>query len=247
MNAIENNDFTQALTKLAKKIPEPRAILCISAHWMTEGTWITYNKNPKTIHDFYGFPKALFDVQYPAPGSPEIADLVIRTVQNPKVQPDKEMWGFDHGTWSVLRHMYPKAEVPTLQLSVYMAQPGDYHLKLGEQLRSLRDQGILIIASGNIVHNLREIIWEKNAKPFDWALEFDEWSKTKLLARDFAALSNDFASTQAGRLSVPTVDHYYPLLYTLGACEPTDELTFEYDGIQNGSISMRAVAFGLKH
>jgi len=241
MNAIETNEFTQCLQLLGKRVPKPRAILCISAHWLTEGTWVTHMPHPKTIHDFYGFPKALFDIEYPAPGSPEIADLVKSTVQKPTVNLDDETWGLDHGTWSVLRHLYPEANIPVVQLSIYLEQPGEYHYHIGQQLKSLRDQGILIVGSGNVVHNLPKIVWGENPKPYDWAIEFDEWIKKMIIARDFKALSTEYAHSVAGQLSVPTPDHYFPLLYSLGATDEADELSFEYEGIQNGSISMRTL------
>lgn len=244
MNAIEINNYTKTLNALGKNLPKPKAILMVSAHWMTEGTYITEMQNPKTIHDFYGFPQKLFDVQYPAPGSPEIAKLVQETVLVPKVHGDKEMWGLDHGTWSVLRHMYPDADIPVMQLSIYMAQPPEYHVKLGQQLSKLRDQGVLILGSGNLVHNLRQIKWEPNAQPFDWAVEFDNWLKEKLVDRDFKAVQNDFHKTKAGQLSVPTLDHYLPLHYILGAADSRDELKFEYEEMQNGSISMRSFRLG---
>jgi 4,5-DOPA dioxygenase extradiol len=241
MNAIEENDFTKSLRTLGPKLPRPKAILCISAHWMTEGTWVTAMKTPKTIHDFYGFPKPLFEVHYPAPGSPEIAQLIASTLKD--IHPDKEAWGLDHGTWSVLRHLYPQADVPVLQLSLHMEQAGPYHFELGQKLRFLRAKGVLIIGSGNIVHNLEKIIWETDGKPFDWAVQFDEWAKGKILARDSKALSENYLSAKGGRESVPTPEHYYPLLYVLGAADQDDTLAFEYEGIQNGSISMRAVSF----
>jgi len=244
MNALDDNSFTRSLGRMRGLYPHPKAILCVSAHWMTEGTWVTHMRKPKTIHDFYGFPEELFAIQYPAPGSPEIAEMVSATVTDPKVHADDEMWGLDHGTWSVLRHVFPDAKIPVLQLSIYMAQPPEYHYRIGKQLRKLRDHGILIVGSGNIVHNLRQIRWEADAKPFDWAVEFDEWVKARLEKRDFKALVNDFAKSPSGRLSVPTPDHYYPLLYTLGAMEEGDQLRFEYEGIQNGSISMRALSIG---
>jgi 4,5-DOPA dioxygenase extradiol len=246
MNAIESNDFTRALNALGESLPRPRAILCISAHWMTEGSWITAMAHPRTIHDFYGFPNALFEVQYPAPGSPELAKLVSSAVWDPQIHPDAENWGLDHGTWSVMKHLFPQADVPVLQLSVYIEQPGPYHWQLGTQLRPLRDQGILIIGSGNIVHNLRQIVWETNARPYDWAEDFDAWSKSKLETRDFKALAEGYLDTLAGRLSVPTPDHYYPLLPVLGASDSRDEMAFEFEAIHNASISMRAVSFGLR-
>jgi 4,5-DOPA dioxygenase extradiol len=220
MNAIATNPYTKTLNALGQRLPRPRAVLVVSAHWMTEGTWVTEMAKPRTIHDFYGFPQALFDVQYPAPGSPEIAKFVRENIVDPKVNADTEMWGLDHGTWSVLRHLYPKADVPVLQLSLYMEQPPEYHEKLGRELGKLRDEGILILGSGNLVHNLRRIRWEPNAESYDWVIEYHE--------------------TEAGRLSVPTLDHYYPLHYVLGAADERDELKFEYEEMQNGSISMRS-------
>jgi len=244
MNALADNRFTRSLNALGKEIQRPEAILVISAHWMTEGTWITHMDKPKTIHDFYGFPQSLFDIQYPAPGRPDIAEAIQKEIPDHKINLDKEAWGLDHGTWAVLRHMYPNADIPVMQLSIYMSQPPEYHMMLGLELAKLREKGVLLVGSGNIVHNLRRISWEENAIPFDWALEFDEWSKQKLLSRDFNALQNDFLKTQAGKLSVPSMDHYYPLLYILGSAKNKDELKFEYEEIQNASISMRSFSFG---
>lgn len=243
MNAIQDNAYTRSLSSLGEKLPVPEAILCVSAHWMTRGTWITHMEKPKTIHDFYGFPQPLFDIQYPAPGSPDIAKLVQKEVNEPKIQLNED-WGLDHGTWAVLKFLYPKANIPVMQLSLDMTQPPEYHFKLGQKLAKLREKGVLIIGSGNIVHNLRTIKWESNAAPYDWAIEYDEWSKEKLLKRDFKALQTDVVKTQAGRLSVPTMDHYYPLLYILGASNIKDEMRFEYEEIQNSSISMRSFSFG---
>lgn len=247
MNALEQNAFTRMLEGLAKKIQKPRAILMISAHWMTEGTWVLGVDKPKTIHDFYGFPQALFDIQYPAAGSPEIAKLVQSAIVDPHINIDNEMWGLDHGTWSVLRHMYPKADVPVLQLSLYMARPPEYHFRIGQQLAKLREQGVLIIGSGNLVHNLRRIVWETYAKPHDWAVEFDAWLKIKIENRDFMALVQDYHSTEAGKLSIPTMDHFLPVHYILGAAESSDELRFEFEEIHNASISMRAFSFWAKN
>ncbi len=244
MNAIADNAFTQMLSKLGKKIPKPKAIVCVSAHWLTEGTWVTGMQSPRTIHDFYGFPQALFDVQYPAQGSPEVANLICETVMDPKIQIDQEIWGIDHGTWSVLRHMYPKADIPVVQLSINHTQPFEFHFELGKKLQALRNQEILIIGSGNIVHNLRSIRWEENAKPFDWAVEFDEWIKSKLMERNFSPLIAEATKNESGKLSIPTTDHYIPFLYTLGASTQKDQLQFEYEGIENGSISMRCMSFG---
>jgi 4,5-DOPA dioxygenase extradiol len=244
MNALADNPYSQSLVALAKKIPIPRAILCISAHWMTEGSWVTRMAQPKTIHDFYGFPEKLFKVQYPAPGSLAIADEIIQTVQRPKIHPDNEMWGLDHGTWSVLRHMYPEANVPTLQLSLNLEQPAEYHFELGQELKALRENGILLVGSGNIVHNLRKILWEPQAPAYDWALEFDSWVKEKLDAGDHQALVRNALDTEAGRLSIPTAEHWLPLLYIVGAADKNEKLSYEYTGMENGAISMRSLSFG---
>mgnify|MGYP002133226467 CR=1 FL=1 len=244
MNAIETNDFTEMLASLGRKIAAPKAVLCISAHWLTKGSWVTCMPHPKTIHDFYGFPQALFDIQYSAPGSPELADLVKTIVHYPYIQSDNETWGLDHGTWSVMRHVYPEANIPIVQLSIDLDQPADYHYQIGVQLRVLREQGILIVGSGNIVHNLSKIIWGHNPKPYAWAIEFDEWVKSKLMVGDINALLSQYLGSEAGRLSVPSPDHYFPLLYVLGAADAQDELKFEYEAIQNGSISMRSLSLG---
>lgn len=246
MNALEDNAFTRSLKSMREIYPDPQAILCISAHWMTEGSWVTAMAQPKTIHDFYGFPQELFEIQYPAPGDPQIAGRISDIVQDPKVYLDKETWGLDHGTWSVLRHVFPEAKIPVLQLSLYMEQPAEYHFKLGTELRKLRDQGILIVGSGNVVHNLRKIRWEPDAKAYDWAIECDEWIKSQLTSRDLHSLIEDYQSTDSRRLSIPTPEHYYPLLYILGAAENDDDLRFIFEGIQNGSISMRTFSFGAK-
>lgn len=231
------------LKRLSAEFPRPRAVLCISAHWMTEGTWITHMARPKTIHDFYGFPQALFDVQYPAPGDPAAAELIAEVVKDPRIHLDHEMWGLDHGTWAVLRHMYPKADVPVLQLSLHLEQPPEYHYKLGQELKKLRSQGVLIVGSGNLVHNLRRINWTEKSEAFPWATEFDQWTKEKLEARDDLALINDFQKSEAGKLSVPTLEHYLPLLYVLGASEG-ERVRFVFDEIHHSSIGMRSFLIG---
>lgn len=244
MNAIEENGFTRRLATLGQELPRPKALLVVSAHWMTRGTWVTRMDRPRTIHDFYGFPQALFDVQYPAPGSPEVADRVRSEVSQPSIGADEREWGLDHGTWSVLKHMYPAADIPTVQLSLDMSQPSGFHYELGTKLRALRDQGVMIVGSGNIVHNLRQINFNDGVKPFDWAVEFDEWVKKRLLDRDHASLRDQATTTAAGKLSVPTPDHWYPLLYVLGAADPSENLRFEHEGIDHGSISMRCLSLG---
>ncbi len=245
LNAIDSNDFTAMLSSLGQRIGTPKAIVCISAHWMSEGTWITHIDEPKTIHDFYGFPQALFDVQYPAKADIALADKIIELIKNPRINADKEQWGYDHGTWSVLVHMYPEAQIPVLQLSLYMGRPGKYHFDIGKQLRQLRDEGVLILGSGNIVHNLRLLNWTPDAKPHYWAIEFDQWAKEKIVERDFKALVHDVLESEAGRLSVPTWDHYYPFLYILGASHEDETPTFEFEEIHNSSISMRSLSYGL--
>ena len=243
MNAISKNNFTEMLQKLGKNLPLPKAILVISAHWMTTGTWVTHMQQPKTIHDFYGFPPELFRVRYPAPGSPHLAENISSSIAEPSIRLDDVEWGLDHGSWSVLRHLYPKANIPVVQLSLNMNEPAEYHFKLGQKLQTLRDQEVLIVGSGNIVHNLSKIKWESNAEPYDWAVEFDEWCKNNIKERNFLRLIHDLTKSEAGKLSVPTFDHYYPLLYTLGAAHETDELHFDFEGIQNSSISMRCLRF----
>lgn len=243
MNAIADNDYTRALALMGERLPRPKTILCISAHWLTDSMQITAMERPKTIHDFFGFPQALMEIQYPAPGSPRLAEQIAVDSRG-TIQLDPQDWGLDHGAWAVLRHMYPAADIPVLQLSIEVKKPGPHHVRVGESLRALRDQGVLILGSGNIVHNLRQIVWQEDAPAFPWAVEFDQWSKERLLSRDVTALSEDYMATQAGRLSVPTPEHYYPLLYVLGASHTEDQVSFPFEGMQNGSMSMRCVCFG---
>jgi 4,5-DOPA dioxygenase extradiol len=244
MNAVRDTRFTRKLRELGTRLPRPKAILCVSAHWMTEGTWVTHMGRPKTIHDFYGFPQELFDIQYPAPGDPATADRISRDSSDPSIHPDNELWGLDHGTWSVLRHMYPEADVPVLQLSLNLVEGPEFHFALGEKLKYLRREGILIIGSGNIVHNLRRVSFDDHARPFDWAVEFDAWVKQRLQDGNYKAIVEEARETEAGRLSIPTPDHWYPLLYALGAADGGEPLRFEYEGIENASISMRCLTLG---
>ena len=245
MNAIEDNPFTKTLVKLGNELPKPKAVLCISAHWLTARTWLSHTSYPKTIHDFHHFPQQLFAVQYNAPGAPRLAEQIKASIPKPRILLD-ENWGLDHGAWSVLKHLYPKANIPIIELSIDMSEPAEFHFALGQSLKTLRDQGVLIIGSGNIVHNLKEIIWDNpHAEPYSWATEFDEQVKQCIVQRDFIPLMSDLLFTPAGRLSVPTADHYYPLLYALGATDNEDRLRFEYEEIQNGSISMRTLSLGL--
>lgn len=242
MNAIQQNAFTHSLKKMREIYPNPKAILCISAHWMTEGTWITHMKNPKTVHDFYGFPEELFNIQYPAPGSPDIAEFIKKTISDFTINLDDEMWGLDHGTWSVLRHIFPEANIPVLQLSLHMEKPPQYHYELGKKLKLLRNDGILIVGSGNIVHNLG-VMKGSSAEPYDWAIEYDELVKNKLLEKDYKFFVNDFNTSESGKLSIPTNEHYYPFLYSLGASDENDRMKFEFEGIDHGSVSMRTISF----
>ncbi|MDD0851657.1 4,5-DOPA dioxygenase extradiol [Halobacteriovorax sp. GB3] len=245
MNAISNNTFTQKLEEIGQIVEKPKAILIISAHWETRGSWVTGMEWPKTIHDFYGFPKELYEVQYVAPGSPEMANEIAKKINDPRINVDQKEWGLDHGTWSVLKFLYPKADVPIVQLSLDATKPMSYHFELGKKLKFLREQGVLIVGSGNIVHNLRQINFDKEARPHDWAIEFDNWVKEKLTRRDFKPLYENALDTQAGRLSIPSIEHYTPLLYILGASDQSDKLTFDYEGIESASLSMRCVRFGV--
>ncbi len=245
MHAIRDNAFTRMLANLGRELPRPQAILCISAHWMTRGmTAVTSSRHPETIHDFAGFPQALFDVTYPAPGDPETAGRISSASSEPSIHIDGGAWGLDHGAWSILRHMYPAADVPVLQLSLDITEGPEFHFALGAQLKQLRHEGVLIIGSGNIVHNLRQVDFADDAPALDWAVEFDEWLKQQLLDRNYSAVLRNATATSAGRLSIPTPDHWYPLLYALGASGETDPLRFEYEGIENASISMRCLSLG---
>jgi len=241
MNAIRENAFSQMLSRLGKTLPRPKAILMVSAHWLTTGTWVTGMPHPKTIHDFYGFPKELFQVQYPAPGAPDLASALEKRFG---FKIELENWGLDHGTWSILKYLYPQADAPVVQLSLDRTKSLEEHFHMGENLKALREEGILIIGSGNIVHNLRQIRWEESAKPHEWGIRFDHWVKEKLMAREDKALIEDALKTEQGRLSIPTLEHYLPLLVCLGAAEKNEIPTFVFEGMENGSISMRSISWG---
>lgn len=241
MNAIESNRFSEGWKSLGKTLPKPAAILCISAHWLTRGSFVSTASQPETIHDFGGFPQELFDQQYPAPGSPETAKKVIELTRDangdPAVAADNR--GLDHGTWSVLTQMYPAADIPVLQLSINYHQPMAHHYQLAKQLSELRNHGVLIIGSGNIVHNLRRL--QRVDQGFDWAYEFDETIKERLLSGDHKSIVDYQQYGAAADLSVPTPDHYIPLLYTIGVQRPTDRLRFINEWVTKGAISMRSV------
>ncbi|CAA7197341.1 4,5-DOPA-extradiol-dioxygenase [Chryseobacterium potabilaquae] len=246
MNAIEENQFVQGFRKAAKEIPQPNAIICISAHWYTAGTFVTAMDTPKTIHDFYGFPKALFDVQYPAPGSPELAQETINLLNPIEVEKDFN-WGLDHGAWSVIKHMYPDANIPIIQLSIDYTKSAQYHFELAKKLHSLREKGILIIGSGNIVHNLRLIDW-KNINTvgagWDWAIEAREKTNNWLLDGNFQSIIDYQKQGISLQYAIPTPDHYLPLIYTLGLKNKSESLALFNDQLIGGSLSMTSVRIG---
>lgn len=246
MNGIENNIFSKAWYELAQKLPMPKAVLCISAHWLTRGSFVTAMEKPRTIHDFGGFPKELFDVQYPAPGNPQLALETKNLIASTNVGLDHD-WGLDHGTWSVVRQMYPDAKIPVLQLSIDYHQPAQYHYDLAKQLSSLRRKGVLIIGSGNMVHNLGMVDFKRlndTDYGFDWALEMNAYFKKKILERDHAALINWQNIGKAALLAIPTPDHYYPLIYTLALHEKDEEVSFFNDNAVGGSLTMTSVKLG---
>ncbi len=244
MNAIEDNSFSQTWRKMGKSLPRPQAILSISAHWITKGTKVTGNAQPRTIHDFGGFPKKLFDQQYPAPGAPELAKLTKDLVTYSHVQTD-DSWGLDHGTWSVLLPMYPAADIPVYQMSIDYDQPLQYHYEIGKQLNKLRDKGVLIIGSGNLVHNLGMVDWGNTGKKFDWATEFDTKFTEWMNKGDHASiLKYQQILGSTARMAHPTNDHLLPLFYILGLKQPGDELKYFNDKFDYGSISMRSVVIG---
>jgi len=245
MNAIEENEFVDGFRNIGKEITKPKAILCISAHWETKGTFVTAMENPRTIHDFGGFPQELFDVKYPAPGSPELAKEIKKIMTKATVGLD-EKWGLDHGAWSVIKHLYPEADVPTVQLSLDYSQPAQYHFELAKELYLLRQKGVLIIGSGNIVHNLGLVAWDRlSGEPyaFDWATEANEAMKSKILNEDFQSLVDFKNQGRAFELAIPTPEHYLPMLYTLALKDNNDETTMFNDQIVGGSLSMTSIKF----
>jgi 4,5-DOPA dioxygenase extradiol len=241
MNAIEDNEFSRTWELIGKQLPEPKAILCVSAHWQTEGTRIGAMEKPQTIHDFGGFPKELFDVQYEAKGSPEFARETKEAITKTKAELDYE-WGLDHGCWSVLRKMYPQANVPAFQLSLdYNAKPTD-HYEIAKQLKELRKKGVLIIGSGNIVHNLRLVKWKDTG--FDWAIAFDEKIKSLIEKGDDQSIVNYNELGTEATLSIPTNEHYLPLLYSLAVKDSKDDIIFFNEKVTMGSVSMRSLKIG---
>jgi 4,5-DOPA dioxygenase extradiol len=246
MNGIEDNDFSRRWQQMGKEIPLPAAVICISAHWLTRGTHITSMLNPRTIHDFGGFPQELYAVEYPAPGSPELAERTRELVKNTAIEPDHE-WGLDHGTWTVVRHMYPDASIPVIQLSIDYSKPALYHYNLARELSSLRDKGVLIIGSGNMVHNLRLVAWNKAEEPgygYDWALEMNELFKKLILNGDHKALINYEKLHSDAPLAIPTPDHYLPLIYSLALQNEHEPVEFFNDTAVMGSLTMTSVKIG---
>lgn len=242
MNAIEENEFVQGFRKAATELPRPQAILVVSAHWETRGTQVTAMEHPRTIHDFGGFPKALFDVQYPAPGSPELAAEVKKSITSATVGLDHS-WGLDHGAWSVVKHLYPQADVPVIQMSIDYSLKPEQHFALAKEIAKLRDKGVLIIGSGNMVHNLGMVAWDKlnEQYAFDWAVEARERMNKAIISGDHASLVNFRAQGKAFDLAIPTPEHYYPLLYALALQGKDERATLFNDKPVAGSLTMTSV------
>jgi 4,5-DOPA dioxygenase extradiol len=243
MNTLEHNRYTDAWRKLGESVPRPRAILCISAHWYTRGTGVTAVDRPGTIHDFYGFPRALFDVRYPAPGDPGLAARVRDMLRPIEVSMDLA-WGLDHGTWSVLKHVYPDADVPVVQLSIDGTQPPRFHYDIGKRLAPLRDEQVLVIGSGNVVHNLG-LMRREGGPAYDWAVRFNERVRDALSSRDHETLIEFERAGEDARLSVPTPEHYLPLLYIAALQGDDEEMSFAVDGYELGSLSMLTAVTGM--
>jgi 4,5-DOPA dioxygenase extradiol len=244
MNAIATNGYTTGWRRMGQEIPRPKAILSISAHWFVPETGVTVATAPKTIHDFGGFPAELYQVQYPAPGDPALARRVQSLLSPLDVTLDSS-WGLDHGTWSVLRHVYPGADVPVVQLSIEETKPAAFHFAIGKKLAPLRDEGVLIVGSGNLVHNLHTYAWGRHTRdPYDWAVRFENAAKTMILAGDLQPLVNYETLGRDAALSIPTPDHYLPLLYVLAAGQEGERIRFPVEGVDGGSISMLAVQIG---
>lgn len=244
MNALETNRYSGTWQALGRSVPRPRAILMVSAHWYVNATAVTAMAQPRTIHDFYGFPKALFDVQYPAPGLPELVDEIADAVKPEAVGADHDSWGLDHGTWSVLRHVYPAADVPVVQLSINALKPADYHVEMGARLAALRQRGVMLVGSGNVVHNLRAMTRERPDAAFDWARRFDDAARDLITTRPSAIAQlmdhPDF------RMAAPTPEHFLPLLYVAGIAAATGVTpSVLVDGYAYGSLSMTSYGVGV--
>jgi 4,5-DOPA dioxygenase extradiol len=243
MNAITPNRYVEAWRRIGASVPRPRAILSVSAHWYTRGTAVTAMREPRTIHDFHGFPKPLYEVRYPAPGDPALAARVRALAAPVDAQLDEE-WGLDHGTWQVLMHAFPEAKIPVVQLSIDGTQSGSFHYELGKRLAPLRDEGVLVIGSGNVVHNLGLMRRSDRAAPYDWAVQFNDRVRALLAARDHAPLVAYETLGEDARLSIPTPDHYLPLLYCIALQAEGERLEFPVDGIDIGSVGMLSLVIG---
>jgi len=244
MNALEINRYTEAWARIGRSVPRPRAILVVSAHWYIPGTRVTAMEQPRTIHDFGNFPRALFEMEYPAPGDPALAARVRDVLAPVDVALDSR-WGLDHGTWSVLVHAFPQADIPVLQLSIDMTKPAAAHYELAKRLSPLRDEGVLIVGSGNVVHNLETIRFDDPSAPaYDWATRFNEAIRTALTERDHTAIVDYVRISRDAVLAAPDPDHFYPLLYAIALQEPGEPLAIEVDGIELGSVGMLSVVIG---
>lgn len=244
MNALSDNSYTAAWRQIGADTPRPKAILSISAHWFVPGTALTISTSPRTIHDFGGFPRELYQVQYPAPGDPELARRVQKLLQPLPVALDNS-WGLDHGTWSVLCHAFPRADIPVVQLSINEEKPASFHFEVGQRLAPLREEGVLIVGSGNLVHNLHTYAWGRHIPdPYDWAVRFEQRARELMLAGEDRPLIAYESLGPEALLSVPTPDHYLPLLYILGSRQQNEAITFPVEGVDGGSISMLSVRVG---
>jgi 4,5-DOPA dioxygenase extradiol len=244
MNAVMENIYTEAWRRIGENLPRPRAILSISAHWFVPGTGVTISTSPRTIHDFGGFPRELYQVEYPARGDPDLARRVQKLLAPLPVHFDNS-WGLDHGTWSVLRHVYPLADIPVVQLSIDETQPSSFHFEIGQKLAPLRAENILIVGSGNLVHNLHTYAWGRHTPdPYDWAVRFETKAKEMMLAGEYKALIQYEKFGPEALLSIPTPDHYLPLLYVIATTQQREMVTFPVEGVDGGSISMLAVQVG---
>lgn len=239
MNIIEINGYTKHLEKLGNELPRPKAIVIISAHWLTNGTFVTGDKNPIQIYDFYGFPQKLYEIDYKPSGLPMLAEEIIEIGKLKKIQ-NSLKWGIDHASWSVLIHAFPKADIPVIELSIDLNMPPLFHYEVGQLLTKLREKEILIIGSGNLVHNLYEIDYKTDAEPYDWAVEADNSLKQLISSENIDELYMFPQKNALGHKAVPSPDHYYPMLYIMGTKLPEEKIEFTYEGIQNGSISMRS-------
>jgi 4,5-DOPA dioxygenase extradiol len=244
MNALLSNEYTNSWAALGRSLPRPRAVLCVSAHWYLPATLVTAMPVPRTIHDFGGFPRELYEVEYPAQGDPALAELIREMLAPVSVGLDNR-WGLDHGTWSVLRHVFPEADLPVLQLSIDETQPAEFHYELGKRLALLRHDGVLVMGSGNLVHNLHTYAWGRHkVEPFDWAVRFENLARELLLAGDHAPLVNYERLGRDAQLSAPTPDHYLPLLYIIAQQRTGEQISFPVEGFDGGSISMLSVRIG---